>query len=214
MSRKTKNTTSARKHSAVPPKAVAPVAPVIKAVEPAATAEKPVVETKTAAFAVIEPMLAGLRHIDADVAREAATELGKSGNPAAVAPLIDVVENANGYFHSVVRSAAAVSLALLKDSRAVDSLIEMVNDPITDPSTEAIHALAALGDRKAVARLIEVTRNTNNYYAGSVRRAAVAGLIKLGGDAAVTELRRLTATATEDAAIRELAGSNAKPAAV
>jgi HEAT repeat protein len=222
MSRKTKTSTSEKKHSAVPPKAVAPVAPVVAVTAPAAVvapvtpvAAKAAVETKaTPTFPSIEPMLGSLRDVDADVAREAATALGQTGNPAAVLPLIDVLKNSNGYFHSVVRSAAAAGLAQLKDSRAVEVLIEAVNDPITDPSTEAIHALAAIGDRKAVARLIEVTKNEKNFYAGSVRRAAITALIKLGGETAATELHRLAGDANEDPALRQLAGSSAKTASI
>jgi HEAT repeat protein len=159
-------------------------------------------------------MLGELRNLDADVAREAATALGQTGNPAAVLPLIDVLRNTNGYFHSVVRSAAAAGLGQLKDARAFDVLIEAVNDPITDPSTEAIHALAALGDRKAVSKLIEVTTNANGFYAGSVRHAAVAALVKLGGEAATIELHRVAGDTEEENALRELAAGAGKTAAV
>ena len=208
MPRKSKTTSSEKRFSAVPPKAVAPVTPV---------AAKPVAEVKApAAPAVVafDGLLESLKNIDADVAREAATSLGAAGNPAAVPVLIEVLKNTNHYFHSVVRSAAASSLAALKDLRAVDALIEAVSDPITDSSTEAIHALVALGDRRAVAKLVEVTRNANNFFAGSVRHAAVAGLIKFGGEPAGAELKRLAAETDEDATIREQAAQAVKPVTV
>jgi HEAT repeat protein len=158
----------------------------------------------------VQPLLVALRDLDADVAREAATSLGQLGDALAVEPLIAVLKNSNHYFHSVVRSAAAVSLGQLKDRRAVDALLNAVNDPIADPSTEAIRALVALGDPRTINALVEVVRNSSSFFAGSVRRAAVLGLIKLGGDTALTELRRVAADVNEDSVIREEATAAVK----
>jgi HEAT repeat protein len=158
---------------------------------------------KPAVVADLKPLLAGLQDLDADVAREAATALGNSGNPAAVEPLIEIVQNTNGYFHSVVRSAAAAGLANLKDRRAVEALLTAVNDPITDPSTEAIRALAKLADPRAIAALVAVVRNETGFYAGSVRRAAVLGLTQLGGEVAKATLREVAANEAEDTVIRD-----------
>ncbi len=210
---KTTKSISTEKHfTTVPPKAkpaevkpsvaavsTAPVA-VVAAPAPVVVAE---VKPKAATIVDIQPMLAGLHDLDADVACEAATALGNSANPAAVVPLIEIIQNSNGYFHSVVRSAAAAGLATLKDRRAVEALLSAVNDPITDPSTEAIRALASLADPRAIACLVEVVRNESGFYAGSVRRAAVSGLAKLGGDLAKATLREVAANEHEDTVIRE-----------
>jgi len=228
MPRKTK--TTAKKHTTIPPTAKAPAAKATAAVEspksaPAAVspvaanvapkvvkdptpvaaasevhATKPIGKPHDAA--ALQPVLAALRDLDADIAREAASSLGLLGDAAAVEPLIEVVANANGYFHSVVRSAAAVSLGQLKDPRAIDALLNAVHDPIADSSSEAIHALGALGDRRAVSTLVEVTRNRSGYFVNSVRRAAVLSLIKLGGEEAQSELRLVSEDLGEDPVIR------------
>jgi HEAT repeat protein len=162
-----------------------------------------VAQAKPAPVVDIKPLLAALNDVNADVASEAATALGASGNPAAVEPLIAVLTNSNGYFHSVVRSAAAVSLGQLKDRRSIEALLAAVHDPIADPSTEAIRALTVLADPRAIAALIEVVRNKDGFFANSVRRAAVLGLARLGGDAAVAELRVVAADEREDSVIRQ-----------
>jgi HEAT repeat protein len=233
MPRKPKNTgktTSEKKYTTVPPAAKAASKPVIAAI-PAKT-ETPVVPAVVAPVApqllkeltsdsatkradaataigksndvsAVKPLLAALHDLDADTAREAATSLGLLGDASAVEPLIEIVTNSNGYFHSVVRSAAAASLGRLKDIRAVDALLNAVNDPIADSSSEAIRALADLGDRRAVSALIEVVRNRSGFFVNSVRRAAVLGLIKLGGEEAQSELRFVSSDGWEDSVIRE-----------
>ncbi len=210
MSRKpSKSTKSEIKHTAVPPVAKAPTPVTPKTPEviptPPVTATAPKAPEKTPAVekTSIKPLVTALNHVDADIAREAATSLGLTNDPAAVEPLIAVITNANGYFHSVVRSAAAVSLGQLKDPRSVEALLNAVRDPIADPSSEAIRALAAIGDKRAVAALIEVVRNQTGFFVASVRRAAVHGLIKLGGPEAIAQLRIISADGFEDAVIRE-----------
>jgi HEAT repeat protein len=180
-----KTTSSEKKHSAVPPKTIVPVA-------------KPPVDQ-----AAVKQALAGLRDVDADTARDAATALGQLGDPSAVEPLIEVIRNSNGYFHSVVRAAAASSLGQLNDRRAVEALLQAVCDPIAEPSSEAIRALAALGDSRAVSTLIEVVRNRGGFFVTSVRRAAVLGLVKLGGTEAEAEIRVTAANQWEDTVIRD-----------
>jgi HEAT repeat protein len=103
-------------------------------------------------------------------------------------------------------------LATLNDRRAIDALIAAVTDPITDSSTEAIRALAKLGDPRALPVLAQVVANETGFYAGSVRRAAVLGLIQLGGETAQQTLRQVAANEREDTVIREeaIAALNAK----
>lgn len=184
---------------AVPPK-------VLKELASASPAERAQAATnigKSNHPAAVKPLLVALHDLDADVAREAATSLGLLGDASAVEPLIEIITNANGYFHSVVRSAAAASLGQLKDKRAFDALTNAAFDPIADSSSEAIRALAALGDPRAVSTLVEVVRNSSGFFVNSVRRAAVLGLIQLGGKEAQAELRLVSANAWEDSVIRE-----------
>ena len=178
---------------------------VVKDLTPVAATAKtdaPTAVCKSHDVSAVKPLLAALHDLDADTARQAASSLGLLGDAAAVEPLIEIVTNANGYFHSVVRSAAAASLGQLKDLRAVDALLNAVHDPIADSSSEAIHALAALGDRRAVSTLIEVVRNRSGFFVNSVRRAAVLSLIKLGGEEAQSELRWVSNDSWEDSVIR------------
>jgi HEAT repeat protein len=148
-------------------------------------------------------LLAALRGSDADAARDAAASLGATGNASAVEPLIEVLNNSDGYFHSVVRAAAASSLAQLRDARAVEPLLNAIHDPMAETSAEAVRALATLGDRRAVAPLIDVLRNSDGFFLSIVRRAAVFALAKLGGEPALSELRAVASNDSEDSVIRQ-----------
>lgn len=92
-----------------------------------------------------------LRDTSADVASEAAAALGATGDHSAVKPLSDVIANADGYYHPVVRAAAATSLGKLGDTKAVPALIAGIRDEMAEASAESIRALAAIGDARAVA---------------------------------------------------------------
>ena len=139
MARKSSKIVSSKKRTSIPPtanpsatppkKAAADVkpAPVVRVATPetqpktapvasqTATASAPVQAAEkissTADRALVAARIAALRDINADVARDAATELGRLGDPSAVEPLIEALNNENDYFHSVVRAAAASSLA-------------------------------------------------------------------------------------------------------
>jgi HEAT repeat protein len=201
---------------AVKPTAVNPVAIAEKA-SPAQSAEKSAAaaparvaaaESVSAVSnrAAVLAQIAALRGTDADTARDAAAELGRLGDAAAVEPLIEVLVNANGYFHGVVRAAAASSLAQLRDGRAFQALLGAVSDSMAEASAEAVRALAAMGDPRAAGALIEIVRNPTGFYLQTVRLAAVRGLVQLGGAAAATELRKLASDPSEDAIVREAAG--------
>ncbi len=153
----------------------------------------------------VQAQLQALRSSSADDAREAAMQLGCLGDAAAVEPLIEVLFNTDGYFHSVVRAAAAESLARLGDVRAVDALIFAVRDPMAEASAEAVRALANLKDPRAISPLIDVVRNSWGFFLPIVRRAAVLALAKIGGSDAVAELHAVAADQTEDAVVRQAA---------
>ena len=75
-----------------------------------------------------------LRDPTAEVAREVALALGKARHAGAVEALAAAVENADGYFHCSVRTAAAESLARLNDPSAIRALTSAVRDPLAEPS--------------------------------------------------------------------------------
>lgn len=144
-----------------------------------------------------------MRGSDADAARDAAASLGTRGEAAAVTPLIEVLNNHDGFYHGVVRAAAAASLSQLGDARAVEALILAIHDPMAETSAEAVRALAVLGDKRAIAPLIEVVRNADGFFLPIVRRAAVIALAQLGGEQAIAALRVAASNDAEDMLIRQ-----------
>jgi HEAT repeat protein len=159
-------------------------------------------KTSSAAAALI----AALRNSDADVARDAAISLGALGDSAGVEPLIQVLNNVDGYYHAVVRAAAAASLGKLGDRRAVGPLIDAINDSLAEPSAEAIRSLAAMGDSRAVAPLVDVIRNPNGFFLPIARRAAVVALSRFQSDQkAAGELLAVSTNPWENPVIRQAA---------
>jgi HEAT repeat protein len=154
----------------VPPRASAPridIQPILenlRSIDSSTRADAASALGRLGEQAAIAPLIQALRDSDADVAREAATSLGLLGNASVVEALIGVVNNNDEYYHTIVRAAAAISLAQLKDLRAVEPLIIAVRDPIAEVCAEAIRALALLGDARAIVALEEVIQNSNGYY--------------------------------------------------
>ena len=183
-------------------KATAHVAPAVVApivVAPAVVAAVKVTDEQ------LKQWIASVRDISAESAQVAAKRLGDSGDRRAVEPLLAVVRNVDGYFHSGVRAAAAEALARLGDRSAVDALIGAIGDPMAEASAEAVRALATLGDARAVGPLLEVVRNVNGYYLPVVRRAAVLALAHLGGAESRAVLAETAANGQEDPAVRDAA---------
>ena len=169
---------------------MAPAAPVAAAVVAApvavpvaAAVAAPVAATVAAVNdrAGVTGLIAKLRHMDADAARDAAVTIGTlPANADSVSALITVLLNADRYFHPVVRAAAAASLGKLRDSRAVDALIHATRDSMAETSDEAVKALGRLGDRRAVLPLKAIVRNVDGFYLANVRASAEASLKQIG----------------------------------
>ncbi|HEX4795908.1 MAG TPA: HEAT repeat domain-containing protein [Humisphaera sp.] len=211
MPRKTTTKTTDKRHTAVPKvekaaaKAATPqVTPQAQPqTQPATPPTTPPAERVRPAE--VEAMIAQLRHDDADISRDAATALGALGHVEAVEPLIQVMENCDGFFHPVVRAAAAGSLGMLKDARAVNVLITAVSDTHAEPSAEAIRALALIGDARALEPLMEVVRNANGYFLPIARRAAVLALASFRSEQVTALLTTISKDQSQDAAIRDAA---------
>jgi len=93
-----------------------------------------------------------------------------------------------GFYHSVVRAAAASSLGQT-GRRSGDAALGSMRFRIRLPKPAPKRfAPCALGDRRAVDALIDVVRNPTGYF-WPRPRAAVIALAKLGGEAAMVELR-------------------------
>jgi HEAT repeat protein len=223
MARKSSKKETSKRHTSIPAKPNRPAESPKKAAEtttplPAipAIAQPESTPTKVAAAqkikssadpAVVLANIAALRNADADVARDAATALGRLGDASAVEPLVEALSDHSGYFHSVVRAAAASSLGELRDPRAFQPLVNAVRDTMAEASAEAVRALAAMGDPRAVAVLIDIVRNPSGYFLSTVRLAAVVGLKQLGGQPAAAELLRIAHNASEDSVIRNAAAN-------
>jgi HEAT repeat protein len=155
--------------------------------------------------AAVPALIATLDDPDADVAREAATSLGLLKSAAVVEPVIAIVNNRDGFYHTVVRMAAIRSLAQLRDLRAVVPLLNAMRDPIAEVSAEAIRAVALLPDPRGLPALLEVIRNEHGFFLPTTRRAAILGLAQIGGEQAVCELRFVAGNEWEDAVVRAAA---------
>jgi len=120
---------------------------------------------------------------------KAIRELGTSGNPLAVPPLLEVLEKAQ---EEEVICAAAEALARLKDRRAVPSLIAVLDDPSPRVRRAVLVALAAIEDPEAATALVRGTKDDDFY----VRQTADLLLAKLSppqsrwiAEALVSDLR-------------------------
>jgi HEAT repeat protein len=217
--KKNSKKSSANRYTSAPSKANAPKAKEVPAINveaklpPASAAAE--IRIESPATSAAARLIAGLRDSDADIARDAATSLGALGDSAAVEPLIQILNNVDGYYHAVVRAAAAVSLGRLGDRRAVEPLLNTIEDSLAEPSAEAIRALAAIGDSRAVSPLIDVVRNPSGFFLPIARRAAVVALSRFKSDEkAKAELLTVSTNPWEDPVIRQAAvdvvGSSAK----
>lgn len=106
-----------------------------------------------------------------------ATVVALGHDPRAVPLLIRVLAtdtSANGE----IRAAAAASLAVLGDRRAVDPLIRALGDPSPDVRYAATAALGDLGDRRAILPLITTLADR----AASVQFTAYNALKRLTGE--------------------------------
>jgi HEAT repeat protein len=150
-------------------------------------------------------LIAELRDLAAEVACGAAAALGKIKEPAVVDALITVVVNADNFFHSTVRAAAARSLGQIGDRRAVPCLLQALRDPIAEVSAEAVGALGEIRDGAAVPPLLAAAANADGYFAPMVRLAAVQALGRLDSSEAAHFLRATADNAYEDPVMRQAA---------
>ena len=105
-------------------------------------------------------LIAKLHDLDAEVARDAAQTLaGLPVDAQAVEALGNVVQNRDGFFHAVVRAAAAHTLGKLASRDAVEALIIATRDPMAEASQEAVIALGLLGDTRALPVLRDIVAN-------------------------------------------------------
>lgn len=123
---------------------------------------------------VIKHLLIELRDVSKEKRRTAVMKLGMMGGDQAVRALIRTVTN--DYEDLIVRGRAALMLGKLRDSRAVDPLIDALDAPGFQTPIYAAQALGELGDTRAIPALVLMLREGR----GKVRDAATEALQRLG----------------------------------
>jgi HEAT repeat protein len=189
---------------AAPAKVASSVASPVadKSIPTSAAASPEVATTKpTMSAAELETAIGALRDCSAERAAEAADCLGKSGNRAAVEPLMVVLDNADGYFHPVSRAAGAMALGRLGDSRAIPALAWAIKDQSAEVSCEAILALGELKASSIVSELTTIVANDSGFYLNVTRHAAIRTLGRLGATEARATLETVAASPFEDPAL-------------
>jgi len=113
----------------------------------------------------------------------AAMELGKSGNGAAVEPLIQGLRDPD----YLLRSFSALALGDLKDARALEPLLGALGDEHQRVRRSAIEALGLLGNPAALDPLVKCLEDPDVL----VRRSAASSLGMLGRPEAVAPLLKM-----------------------
>jgi len=127
-----------------------------------------------------------LGHPDPFVRRQAALAAGRSGDTAAVTPLVAALRDSN----AAVQAAAAFALGLLKDPRALVPLAALTRTGDGAPQCEAVTALAKIGGdegARAVANLLDV-KTAPGTGTSAVQRVALLEAWRLGTRAPVARL--------------------------
>src|SRR5438067_622549 len=127
-----------------------------------------------------------LGHPDPFVRRQPALAAGRSGDTAAVTPLVAALRDSN----AAVQAAAAFALGLLKDPRALVPLAALTRTGDGAPQCEAVTALAKIGGdegARAVANLLAV-KTAPGAGTSAVQRVALLEAWRLGTRAPVAQL--------------------------
>jgi HEAT repeat protein len=117
-------------------------------------------------------------------------ELGRTGDPRAIEPLIEALED----LYPAAREAAAEALEPFADRRAVKPLTKLVTDKYFGARRKAVEVLGNIGDPRAVDAVIQALQDEDF----AVRRNAVIALGKLGHIKAVVPLRRFQSISAAD----------------
>ncbi|MFN8529563.1 MAG: HEAT repeat domain-containing protein [Anaerolineae bacterium] len=122
----------------------------------------------------IRQALSELRDVSKEKRRTAVMKLGMLGGEEALRTLMLVVNNPNEDI--IVRGRAALMLGKLGDARAVDPLIEALDDSGYQTRLNAAEALGKIGDPRAIKALLRVTESDHDTVGDAARTA----LEKLG----------------------------------
>ena len=146
----------------------------------------------------IEELIQELGDDDEAVQMDAQIALGQFGQ-LAFDRLMEVLQDKNEYW--LIREGAAAALGRIRDKRAVDVLIESLNDDNEKIRCNVAWALAELKDKRSLKALIKATKD--EFW--MVRANAAAGVGKIGGRAALERLLRMVED--EHPTVREIVTS-------
>lgn len=127
----------------------------------------------------LDALVAALRDSSVEVAVAAATSLAVAGGERAVASLLAVLANTEGFYHPLVRAAAVHGLGgvLPRDDRG--ALVRALRDTDAEVSIAAIGAFSSSIGRDSAAALLAVVENSDGFYLPITRLAAARGLERL-----------------------------------
>lgn len=127
----------------------------------------------------LDGLVGALRDASVEVAVAAATSLSVAGGERAVASLLGVLANTEGFYHPLVRAAAVHGLGgvLPRDERG--PLVRALRDVDAEVSIAAIGAFSNSIGRDSATALLAVVENTDGFYLPITRLAAARGLERL-----------------------------------
>lgn len=133
----------------------------------------------------IDKLILKLQHNDLKVRILAIEELGRSRDDESVRALMSVIENQGE--DGKIQIRAIKLLAEIKNPRAVDLLIKVLDDPFFTHDCPALkwNAAIALGNFKDYAKVVDVLIDALNDKTLYVREAAIQSLGKVGDKRAV-----------------------------
>lgn len=114
-----------------------------------------------------------------EVGVAAATALAMAGGDAGRGALLEVLTNAQGFYHPLTRAAAVRGLGELLVGEQRAPLQHALRDLDAEVSIAAIAALSAEPGREAQAALVRVLENADGFYLPITRLAAARALERL-----------------------------------
>ena len=128
----------------------------------------------------LEQWILTSKFMNPDVRSSAVLQLGRSGDPRALKPVLVALHDKSAQ----VRRSAAMALGELRDSRGIRALIDALGDPDPQVRGRAAESLGKIGDRRAVEPLIASLNDQDS----SVRLKVTASLQKIADPRAVEPL--------------------------
>lgn len=136
----------------------------------------------------IDKLLVKLRHNDPEIRLSAVEELGNIRDDESVRALMSVIENQGEDWKIQIR--AVKLLAKIKNPRAIDVLIRILDDPFFTHDCPALkwNAAIALGNFKKYSKIVDTLLDALTDKTLYVREAAIQSLGEIGSRKAVPYL--------------------------